>query len=377
MLRLVRKKHRSTIEKDMRQAFKRFKQKYGSYIMPIAIVGGFLLDAITLTQIDRLFDNLVFITHLLIIGALIVALFSKNTARGIRWKIQEREDLFNAIITFSFGALFSGFIIFYSRSGSLASSWPFILLLLGLMLGTEIKRAYYQNIVFQIAFYYLAIFSYLIFSLPVLFAKLGIGMFIASGVVSLVIIFFYLRLLRKVDRTIYDQYLPKIRIRVIVIFIMFNFLYFTNIIPPVPLSLKFKSVYHNIETVGENIYRGTYEEAPWYNVFGKRSRTIHKEEGAPVYVFASVFAPTRLRTSIFHSWHYYDSDAVKWVKTDRIKIPITGGRDEGFRGYSMKQNLWPGKWKVIIETERGQRLGQIRFTISDDNKTPILITEEL
>lgn len=357
--------------------FKQFQQKYKSYIMPGAIALGFLIDALTLTQIDRVFDNAVFITHLLIVGTLITALFAKNTLRGKRWKIAERESLLNTIVIFSFGALFSGFIIFYSRSGSLASSWPFILLLAGLMIGTEIKRAYYQKLVFQISFYYLAIFSYLIFFLPVIFAKVGVGMFVASGLVSLVLIFFFLRLLKKIDFKNYEEYLPAIWKRVVIIFLLFNFLYFTNIIPPVPLSLKFKAVYHSVESTGENTYQGSYEKAGWYNIFGKRSRTIHKDEGEPVYVFASVFAPTRLETSIFHSWHYYDSEAVKWVKTDRIKIPITGGRDEGFRGYSMKQNLWPGKWKVVVETQRGQRLGQIRFTISDKDREPILIEEQL
>jgi hypothetical protein len=357
--------------------FKQFHQKYRKYIILMAVLLGFLVDIITLTQIDRVFDNIIFITHLTIIGGLIIALFSKNTKRGIRWKIPEREKLFNTIITFSFGALFSGFIIFYSRSGSFASSWPFILLLAALMIGTEVKRAYYQNIIFQISFFYLALFSYLIFFLPVVFAKVGVEMFIASGVASLVVIFLYTRFLKKIDKTIHLEYRKKIWTRVVAIFLLFNFLYFTNIIPPVPLSLKFKGVYHDLQTTGENTYSGVYEEAPWYNIFGKRSRTIHKETGESVYVFASVFAPTRLKTSIFHSWHYYDSEAVRWVKTDRIKIPISGGRDEGFRGYSMKRNLWAGKWKVIIETERGQRLGQIRFTISDKNKIPTLIQEQL
>lgn len=361
----------------MFKKIKSIQKKYQGYVMLAAVAGGFLLDMITLTQIDRVFDNLIFITHLLIIGILIIALFSKNTPRGVRLKIAERERILNTIIIFSFGALFSGFIIFYSRSGSFASSWPFILLLALLMIGTEVKRKYYQNIVFQISFYYLAIFSYLIFFLPVIFAKLGVGMFIASGLISLVLILLYLKVLKKIDLANYEEYISKIRIRVVGIFILFNFLYFTNIIPPVPLSIKFKSIYHNIEITGENTYQGTYEEAPWYNFFGKRSRTIHKKEGDPVFVFASVFAPTRLETSIFHSWHYYDSEKVRWVKTDRIKIPITGGRDEGFRGYSLKRNLWPGKWKVIIETERGQKLGQIRFTIKENSTVPALIQEQL
>lgn len=353
------------------------QKKYKRTIIIAAIIGGFILDALTLQQIDRVFDNAIFITHILILGTCIALLFSKNTERGIKLKIAQRERFINTLVIFSFGALFSGFIIFYGRSGSLLSSWPFLLLLLGLMLGTEIKRAYYENVVFQISFYYLAIFSYLIFFLPVLFAEVGVLMFLVSGVVSLFAIFLYLQILKKINTGVFREYIPKIRLRVFVIFILFNILYFTNIIPPVPLSLKFKAIYHSIEKTGDNSYLGTYEEASWYNIFETRSRTVHKEEGSPVYVFASVFAPTRLETDIYHSWHYYDKENVRWVKTDRIRIPISGGRDEGFRGYSRKQNLWPGKWKVIIETERGQRLGQIRFSISDKNITPQLIQEQL
>jgi len=361
----------------MFQRVKNFREKYQQYIMPIAIVAGFLLDAITLNRIDQVFDNAVFIVHLLIVGTLVVFLFSKNTKLGEKLKVSKRENLFNTIVVFSFGALFSGFIIFYGRSGSLTSSWPFILLLAGLMLGTEIRRDYYKKIVFQISFLYLALFTYLIFFLPVVIAQVGVGVFIASGIISLVVIIFFLRLLKKIDKKHFIENISAIRKRIILIYLIFNFLYFTNIIPPVPLSIKFKSVYHNIEVVGDNLYQGTYEEAPWYNILSKRSRTIHKQETEPVFVFASVFAPARLRTSIYHSWQYYDEKEVKWVKTDRIKIPITGGRVDGFRGFSTKKNLFTGKWKVVIETERGQRLGQVRFTISSKYKNPELVIESL
>lgn len=345
--------------------------------MPLAIVVGFLVDIITLTRIDRFFDNAVFITHLLIVSTFVVFLFAKDTPLGERVKAVQRERIFNTIIIFSFGALFSGFIIFYSRSGSLSSSWLFLLILFVLMLGTEVKQKYYKKTLFQISFLYLALFSYLIFFLPVLVARVGVFVFIASGILSLIIIFFFLQILKKVNLEKYELEFPRIRTRIILIYMIFNLLYFTNIIPPVPLSLKFKSVYHSLETTGQNSYRGIYEQAPWYQIWNKRSRLIHKEEGKPVFVFASVFAPARLQTNIFHSWHYYDEENIKWIKTDRIKISITGGRDEGFRGFSMKNNLWSGKWKVEIETERGQKLGQIRFTISDEDKTPILFYEDL
>jgi hypothetical protein len=209
------------------------------------------------------------------------------------------------------------------------------------------------------------------------FASLGVRIFILSGLASLLLIFLFSKLLKKINFERYEEHLPKIRTRIIVIFALFNFLYFTNIIPPVPLSLKFKAVYHNIEIIGENSYQGTYEETRWWNFLRKRSRNIHQKENEETFVFASVFAPTRLRTSIYHSWQFYDEEAVEWVQTDKIQIPISGGREDGFRGFSTKKNVWPGKWRVVIETERGQRLGQIRFKIKDKDKEFTLETEKL
>lgn len=341
------------------------RKKYAQYIMPLAIVFGFIIDTITLNQIDQVFDNAILITHLLIVGFLIGVLFSKDTIFGKRFKIAEREHIFNTILVFSFGALFSGFIIFYTRSGSFAASWPFLLILLALMIGTEVKKEYYQERIFQISFFFLAIFCYLIFFLPVLFANISIYMFLLSGITSVGCITLFLLILKKIDIQKYQEHIPKIRIRIIAIFLLINILYFTNIIPPVPLSLKFKGVYYSISTLAENSYQGIYEATSPLNFIRTRSRTMYRMPGEPIFVFASVFAPTRLETSIYHSWQYYDKENVRWVKSDRIRIPISGGREDGFRGFSMKENLWPGTWRVIIENERGQRLGQIRFKIRE------------
>lgn len=343
----------------------RVRQKYARYIMPAAVLFGFLIDTITLTRIDRVFDNAVLISHLLIVGFLIAVLFAKDTNFGRRFKIAEREHIFNTILVFSFGALFSGFIIFYTRSGSFSASWPFLLILLALMIGTEVKKEYYQERIFQISFFFLAIFCYLIFFLPVIFASIGIYMFLLSGFTSLALVGLFLLLLKKIDIKKHSEHIPKIRIRIISIFLLINILYFTNIIPPVPLSLKFKGVYYSITTLAENTYQGTYEATSPINFLRTRSRNMYRIPGEPIFVFASVFAPTRLETSIYHSWQYYDKENVRWVKSDRIRIPISGGREDGFRGFSMKENLWPGTWRVIIENERGQRLGQIRFKIRE------------
>jgi hypothetical protein len=51
------------------------------------------------------------------------------------------------------------------------------------------------------------------------------------------------------------------------------------------------------------------------------------------------------------------------MTTDRLDYKIQGGRDGGYRGYTMKRNVQPGKWRVDVETNEGMILGRIPFNL--------------
>jgi len=341
-----------------------FIERRKSYLAPAFLIGGFIFDFITLRRVDGVFDNAILITHLFIAGLAIVLLFSKDNAWGQRFNILKHSQKIEYAMLFSFGALFSGSIVFYSKSASLASSWPFFLILLVLMLGTEFKRKYFQRLVFQINFYFVALLSYIVVALPVLKKVMGPKIFLASGFLSLFLMAIFLYILFLIDKIRFRMYIKKIFATVISVFLVFNVLYFTNIIPPIPLSLKFSAVYHSVYKTANQNYVATYEPASALSIFRKRSRKIHILPGRPVYVFSSVFAPTNLNTKIYHQWQYFDEVKRKWVDSTRVEISITGGRAEGFRGFSNKRNLNNSeKWRVYIETEKGQKLGKIRFRV--------------
>lgn len=360
--------------KDKVEKIKIYSEKYRFYIMPVVLLLGFFLDFLTLQRVDRLFDNLILITHLFILGTTIALLFAKDTNFGQRFGILRHAQKIEYVMLFSFGAVFSGSIIFYSKSASIGSSWPFLLVLLILMLGTEFQKKYFQRLVFQINFYFIAIFSYLIILIPVLKRQMGPEIFLISGVISLFLISFYFLVLYAIDGRRLQQYLKKLIFGILSLFALFNFLYFTNIIPPIPLSLKFSGVYHSVFRVSNTNYVAVYEPGIWWNVLNKRSRVVNRKNGEPVYVFSSVFAPTRLDTKIYHQWQYFDPIKYKWIDSTKIELDIVGGREGGFRGYSLKRNLENGKWRVLIETERGQRLGQIKFKIQ--TKTGEIVLKE-
>ncbi len=349
---------------------KTFSEKNRVYIMPFVLLLGFFVDFLTLQRIDRLFDNLIIVTHLLISGVAIMLLFAKDTNVGKRIGIARQATKIEYVMLFSFGAVFSGSIIFYSKSASIGSSWPFFLILLILMLGTEFQKRYFQRLLFQINFYFIALFSYLIILAPVLKRDMGPDMFLTSGLLGLFAISFFFVILYFIDKGKLLMYLKKMVITVIAIFLFFNFLYFANIIPPIPLSLKSSGVYHSVYRVSPTNYLGTHESDEWWRIFG--IETVHYGVGNSLYVFSSVFAPVHLDTKIYHQWQYFDPIEHSWVDSSKIELNITGGREGGFRGYSLKRSLQYGKWRVLIETERGQKLGQIRFKIVPEEGTTTL-----
>jgi hypothetical protein len=171
--------------------------------------------------------------------------------------------------------------------------------------------------------------------------------------------------------------IKKLALAIGSVFVIFNILYFTNIIPPVPLSLKFKAVYHSVTKITEGQYRAVYEENPWYSL-RKRSRTLHSSGSGPVYVFTSVYAPVDFTTSINHEWQSFNEESRRWVTSDTISLSVSGGRDGGFRGFSKKTNIVNGSWRVVVRTKQNQVLGYVYFKITDTVPRKYhLVTENL
>ena len=93
-----------------------------------------------------------------------------------------------------------------------------------------------------------------------------------------------------------------------------------------------------------------------------------------MYFYSAVFSPTDLDTKIFHSWQYFNEDKEKWIENFKIGYTIVGGRDGGYRGYSIKENIFSGRWRVDVMTEREQLLGRYKFTVVDVQILPVLET---
>lgn len=345
---------------DAHPTLRRFKRHW----LTVAFLLGFLIDNITLNRVDQIFDNIVLASYVLLAGASLILLYA-SAAQKLPPQYQERAQFWSPLLLqFSFGGLLSGILIFYSRSGVFLVSWPFLLLILAVIVGNETLKRRAQRLIFNLAILFVGLFSYVVLVVPVATGKMGALVFVLSGFIAAVIMFFFVRLLRKVIPNFINANLRMIIFVLGMIYASLNFLYFTNIIPPIPLSLKHVGIYHNVETNADKTeYYVTYEKGSWYNFFKDSDTIYHYESGDGVYCFASVFAPTRLSTTVFHRWEYYDEEHKEWRVHDRLPYSISGGRGDGFRGYTVVRNVRDGVWRCTVETERKQVLGREKFEI--------------
>lgn len=350
----------------MRQSTKEgFEKAKGWYMQherllaAAALFVGFVIDTLTLQRIDLLFENLILLSHLTIIGASI-AFINLYDAGKLNWqRLLYVRPWVPLLMQFSFGALFSGFLIFYTRSASLSSSWFFLLFLFVLLVGNETFRKRYEQFIFHTSIFYIALSSYLVFSVPILVNDIGLVIFLLSMGLSLGVMTALVLLLVRFARGYLGESRRKVLKSISIITLLFILLYVTRILPPIPLSLKEADVYYFAARVND---RYELRETPerWYETLLPYER-VALQEGQPLYVFSAVFAPTDLNTNIVHNWQYNSGDG--WSSVSRIPFSIVGGNDGGYRGFTVKRNIVPGWWRVDIETQRKQRLGRVLFHV--------------
>lgn len=338
----------------------RHEERLGS----VAFIIGFILDIFTLGRVDRIFDNLVLISYFFL-AAIGIILINFYWGGRIKNNFFERIVLWIPfIIQFAFGGLLSGLVVFYGKSASWFFSWPFMLLLLGIFVGNERFRSRYTRLVFQVTFLYLILFLLLIFYVPMLVGKMGNFVFLMSGVLSLLIIALFLKIIEKGRPTQVRQLVLNISSGIGAVFISLNILYFTNIIPPLPLSLKEIGLYQSVTySFGEYKFENLSQVSCRF-CFRER---FYINDNRAFFAYSAIFAPTRLSTKVVHEWSKYSETKGRWEIYASVPYEIKGGRDEGYRGFTMKSNITPGLWRVRVRTMGGQVLGNKTFEVLLDS----------
>jgi len=342
----------------------------------ISLFGGFAFDAITLKRVDMFWENFWVIVHLAIVGICIILInVRENKGANPKEPVGFHFWLVN-ILQFFFGGLLSTFLVFYFRSGTIAASWPFFIILAAAFIANESFKNHFMRLTFQVSLFFLSLYAFAIYIVPVLLHSINAFIFILSGVASLIVLWLFLLILRLVAREKFTKSRIPLALSIITLVAGINVLYFYNLIPPIPLSLKDSGIYHSLTVNAPGRYTVTSDDQGPFGFF-KLADDVHLAPGAPLYAYSAIFSPDSFSTTIIHEWQEYDPVTKAWVTKGRVNLPVMGGRDGGFRTFSMEENIEAGKWRVNVLTTRGAVIGRISFNVipASGNESPLITTE--
>jgi hypothetical protein len=349
-------------------------ERYEHHLGVGALAVGFAFDLIIADRPDSVGNNLLLLFYLVVAAVLIIVL-NRNEMRRKEAQHSAEPLLLLLALQFCFGGLASNLLVLYGRSGTLAVNALFLGLLVALIFGNEYLRSRYAQLRFNVGVYYVLLLSYLLIAVPVFITHtIGTGTFLLTGVISLGVIAGFLALLSAiVFRGREPAKLFNVSTIVLGIFLTFNLLYFLNIIPPVPLSLKDIGIYHSLLKKSDGNYTALYEPAPWWQVWRTTAHDYTLGVGQSAFCFSSVFAPTNLTVPVYHRWEYISpANGGGWETRAHVAFPISGGREGGYRGFSVKSNLEPGQWRCSVETAGGALIGRTALEVVEATSTPAL-----
>lgn len=251
-------------------------------------------------------------------------------------------------VSFFLGTLLSHTLVYYFRSSDMLQMWPIFLIVLLAILANE----FLYGTIPDILLFYIALTFFFIFNVPIALNRVNTYTFFVSILVSVIVT----SILSVIIQRIYLS--SKEFIMLIIFSIIFPFLvlqlYYMNYIPAVPLALGESGFYSKVEKISnQNKYYYDLEEKC---ITEKKSLFIIKDTFCDIdqlasnefYFFSSIISPADVSANISHVWEIYDPEKDTWVKKSEIEYPISGGREDGYRGYSEVSNISKGKWRVKV-----------------------------
>jgi hypothetical protein len=359
----------------------RLKLYYGRHEGRVAaafFAAGFLFDMVTVGRIDSwatIGQQAIYLTVALI--ALLQMLLEADQPRrepgGFivkRWYYEYRS----ALVHFLMGALLNLYAIFYFKSSSLLVSFGFLGFLVLLLLANELRRVKTAGLSFKFALLSLCFLSFFAYLVPVLVGSISLALFLLSmlaGCVPFVLAAWAIGRGSPAKSALVRR---QVLLPLGCVLIGFLTFYLFRLIPPVPLSIPFIGVYHQVERTGDS-YRLSHERPAW-RFWHNGDQSFLAQPGDKVYVFFRIFSPARFSDQVQMRWHWKDP-ARGWTSHDTIPIRIVGGREQGFRGYGVKSNYQPGEWKVQVETLDGREIGRVYFDLEGAPPAPRTFRSEM
>jgi hypothetical protein len=343
-----------------------FHSRYEERLAVVFFICGFLFDLVMVARIDDLKVIIQQAIYLSIIAIfLLLEIFDAREPiapprflRGL-WKYRE------LIEHFFFGTLLNFYSIFYFKSASLSSSFLFLLILVFLLLANEMPYFRKYGPTLRFALFGLCLCSFFSILFPIVLGFIGLIPFLlACATTGLVFLVFYMFLRSQgID---FEALTHQMLAPVFAVLGIFVLLYAFHFTPPVPLSARYVGVFHGIEKSNGH-YVLSYRSPGW-EFWRRGDEVFFARPGDKIYFFANIFSPAHFSEQIRVRWLYKDH-RLGWQSSDLIPIQISGGREEGYRGYTFKSNYQPGDWRVQLETSDGREIARQAITVLSDTTT--------
>ncbi len=345
--------------KTLTQLFKKYPHRFTT----LFFVLGFAWDALTLWKADGWYENTWFGIYLVVSTGVIVAL-SKTDEN----KAHPRRAFLIATLQFCFGALAGGMLILYGRSGTLAGSAAFLSVGAAILFSNDLWAHRYSAQTMRIGVWYALLLAYVSMVLPILYGRIGGDVFMHGILAGFIFAFLLIVAFRAVGYLARprDLYVPLVTVTLITVFFVFS--HFTRIMPAVPLAVRHAGIAHKVEHQGSE-YQVLFEESN-VPLLLETSRTFTTELPSRLYCFSQVYVPKTITTQIQHRWEYFDVAENKWNTIAIIPYSISGGREEGYRGYTYVTAQHDGEYRCNIETDHQVLIG--RRTVSTKDGIPSL-----
>ena len=355
-----------------------FRHEHKKAEMAGFFIAGFLFDVVAVSRID---DVLMLVQQglYLVVLAVLMLLHERHRAESAAsprppsrtWRIVEDA------MHFFLGTLLNQFLLLFLKSTSGLSSLIFMAVLCALLVANELPAFRDRRPVVRVALFSLCATTYFAILLPVLLGFISTWLFLSAVGLSCGALGWLLR--RRCARTA-DAHSMRLQVGgpAFGVQALLVVAYFAGTIPPIPLSLQFIGIYHEVVPPGmqdasaaaDPEAHGTYalkHERPWWKPWQHGDQDFAARPGDAVFCFARIFAPRGFHDAVFAHWWVRGTRG--WLDQGRVQLDIKGGREEGFRAFATKRNYQPGRWRVAIETADGRGLGAIQFRLRNDESS--------
>ncbi len=342
----------------------------------LLFIGGFIFDLVILPEAGHVATIWIGLLYLGVIAFSIACrewVISRNTASSSERKMY---SFFTFLIAYFSGSALSFVCVYALRSAIFAVSWPLFLVLFLCVLTNELVSSHHFRLTLDTGVFLVALFFFVVFNMPVLLKVQSDTTFIISTGIVIVVSLFFVYCISFTSESANEES-SRLYALACGIPMFIGMLYFLNVIPPVPLTLSEAGVYHNVTRSQEGLFRGFKEnDTRIFSTFRTPVYNLSQEDSG-VYFFSAVGAPADLTAPISHVWDLYDGTNKKWVEKTRVEFTLAGGRENGYRAYSKKENVEEGLWRVSVKVDDKRIVGRVKFYIKKTDGKPSLIEVKL